>query len=85
MKKASVNAAMNLTLTQTEKWLATLIEKSCNKIWYSYYGKTCAQVVPVIGAFAGATLNIMFTDYYQDMARGYFIIKRLEKSMVLNL
>ncbi|EEW8151433.1 EcsC family protein, partial [Escherichia coli] len=25
------------------------------------------------------TLNIMFTDYYQDMARGHFIIKRLEK------
>nr|WP_306308491.1 hypothetical protein [Escherichia coli] len=41
--------------------------------------KTAAQVVPVIGAFAGATLNIMFTDYYQDMARGHFIIKRLEK------
>ena len=40
--------------------------------------KFVAQAVPVIGAVAGATLNTMFTAYYQDMARGHFIIKRLE-------
>ncbi|EOU8258400.1 EcsC family protein [Escherichia coli] len=78
-KKASVNAAMNLTPTQTGKWLATLIEKIATRFGIVITEKTAAQVVPVIGAFAGATLNIMFTDYYQDMARGHFIIKRLEK------
>ena len=78
-KKASVNAAMNLTPTQTGKWLATLIEKVATRFGIVITEKTAAQVVPVIGAFAGATLNIMFTDYYQDMARGHFIIKKLEK------
>lgn len=78
-KKASVNAAMNLTPTQTGKWLATLIEKVATRFGIVITEKTAAQVVPVIEAFAGATLNIMFTDYYQDMARGHFIIKRLEK------
>ncbi|EFO1626358.1 EcsC family protein [Escherichia coli] len=78
-KKASVNAAMNLTPTQTGKWLATLIEKVATRFGIVITEKTAAQVVPVIGAFAGATLNIMFTDYYQNMARGNFIIKRLEK------
>ncbi|EHH7590825.1 EcsC family protein, partial [Escherichia coli] len=78
-KKASVNAAMNLTPTQTGKWLATLIEKVATRFGIVITEKTAAQVVPAIGAFAGATLNIMFTDYYQDMARGHFIIKRLEK------
>ncbi|EJC7865114.1 EcsC family protein, partial [Escherichia coli] len=78
-KKVSVNAAMNLTPTQTGKWLATLIEKVATRFGIVITEKTAAQVVPVIGAFAGATLNIMFTDYYQDMARGHFIIKRLEK------
>lgn len=78
-KKASVNAAMNLTPRQTGKWLATLIEKVATRFGIVITEKTAAQVVPVIGAFAGATLNIMFTDYYQDMARGHFIIKRLEK------
>ncbi|HDV1707563.1 TPA: EcsC family protein, partial [Escherichia coli] len=76
-KKVSVNAAMNLTPTQTGKWLATLIEKVATRFGIVITEKTAAQVVPVIGAFAGATLNIMFTDYYQDMARGHFIIKRL--------
>ncbi|EEZ3976855.1 EcsC family protein [Escherichia coli] len=78
-KKVSVNAAMNLTPTQTGKWLATLIEKVATRFGIVITEKTAAQVVPVIGAFAGATLNIMFTDYYQYMARGHFIIKRLEK------
>ena len=78
-KKASVNAAMNLTPTQTGKWLATLIEKVATRFGIVITEKTAAQVVPVIGAFAAATLNLMFTDYYQDMARGHFIIKRLEK------
>lgn len=78
-KKVSVNAAMNLTPRQTGKWLATLIEKVATRFGIVITEKTAAQVVPVIGAFAGATLNIMFTDYYQDMARGHFIIKRLEK------
>ncbi|EPN3804082.1 EcsC family protein [Escherichia coli] len=78
-KKASVNAAMNLTPTQTGKWLTTLIEKVATRFGIVITEKTAAQVVPIIGAFAGATLNIMFTDYYQDMARGHFIIKRLEK------
>ncbi|EMC2219075.1 EcsC family protein [Escherichia coli] len=78
-KKASVNAAMNLTPTQTGKWLTTLIEKVATRFGIVITEKTAAQVVPIIGAFAGATLNIMFADYYQDMARGHFIIKRLEK------
>ena len=40
--------------------------------------KFAAQAVPIVGAAAGATLNTMFTDYYQDMARGHFIVRRLE-------
>ena len=42
--------------------------------------KFAAQAVPIVGAVAGATLNTMFTDYYQDMARGHFIVRRLERT-----
>lgn len=77
-KQASANAVKNLTPTQTGKWLAALIEKIAARFGVVITEKAAAQAVPVIGAFAGATLNIMFTDYYQDMARGHFIIKRLE-------
>ncbi|EIQ1156440.1 EcsC family protein, partial [Escherichia coli] len=51
-KKVSVNAAMNLTPTQTGKWLATLIEKVATRFGIVITEKTAAQVVPVIGAFA---------------------------------
>ncbi|WP_026914236.1 EcsC family protein [Christiangramia portivictoriae] len=41
--------------------------------------KAAAQAVPVIGAATGAALNLLFIDHFQDMARGHFIVKRLEK------
>ena len=41
--------------------------------------KIAAQAVPLVGAAAGALINIAFTDYFQDIARGHFIWLRLEK------
>lgn len=40
--------------------------------------QAAAKAVPVIGAASGAMINILFIDHFQDMARGHFIIKRLE-------
>jgi hypothetical protein len=42
--------------------------------------KIVAQGVPVIGALGGATINLLFIDHFQDMARGHFIVRRLERS-----
>ncbi len=42
--------------------------------------KIVAQGVPVIGALGGATINVLFIDHFQDMARGHFIVRRLERS-----
>jgi len=33
----------------------------------------------VIGAAGGALINTLFIGHYQDMARGHFIVRRLEK------
>ena len=41
--------------------------------------KAVAQAVPVVGAFGGAALNTLFIDHFQDMGRGHFIIRRLER------
>lgn len=41
--------------------------------------KTAAQMIPVIGAAGGAMINTLFIGHYQDMARGHFIVRRLEK------
>jgi len=42
--------------------------------------KVAAQAVPVIGAAGGATINLLFIDHFQDMARGHFIVRRLERT-----
>lgn len=41
--------------------------------------KAAAQMVPVLGAAGGAMINTLFIGHYQDMARGHFIVRRLEK------
>jgi len=35
--------------------------------------------VPVVGALGGAALNTLFMGHFQDMGRGHFIIRRLER------
>jgi len=70
---------IGLTPKEAGKWLAKIVEKVAARFGVVVTEKFAAQAVPVIGAVAGATLNTMFTDYYQDMARGHFIVRRLEK------
>src|SRR5262249_14983779 len=41
--------------------------------------KLIAQALPVVGAAGGALLNTLFIDHFQDMARGHFIVRRLER------
>ena len=41
--------------------------------------KVAAQAVPVIGALGGATINLLFVGHFQDIARGHFIVRRLER------
>jgi hypothetical protein len=41
--------------------------------------KVAAQAVPVIGAAGGALINLMFIDHYQDVSRGHFTVRRLER------
>jgi len=41
--------------------------------------KAAAQAVPIIGAAGGALVNTLFIGHYQDMARGHFAVRRLER------
>ena len=42
--------------------------------------KVAAQAVPVIGAAGGVVINVLFIDHFQEMARGHFIVRRLERT-----
>ncbi|MBO0737772.1 MAG: EcsC family protein [Alphaproteobacteria bacterium] len=41
--------------------------------------KLAAQAVAVVGALGGAGVNLTFIEYFQDLARGHFIVRRLER------
>src|SRR6202163_45776 len=42
--------------------------------------KVAAQALPVIGALGGAAVNYAFMEHFQDVARGHFTVRRLERT-----
>jgi len=47
--------------------------------------KIAAQAAPVIGAIGGAAVNAAFAEHFQTLARGHFIVRRLEREHGPNL
>ena len=41
--------------------------------------KAMAQALPILGAAGGAAINVAFTQHFQDVARGHFTVRRLER------
>jgi EcsC protein family len=41
--------------------------------------KLAAQAVAVLGALGGAAVNLAFVEHFQDLARGHFTVRRLER------
>ena len=41
--------------------------------------KVAAQALPVVGALGGAAVNYAFMEHFQEMARGHFTVRRLER------
>jgi hypothetical protein len=42
--------------------------------------KVAAQAVAVVGAVGGAAVNLAFIEHFQDVARGHFTVRRLERA-----
>ena len=41
--------------------------------------KLATQTIPAIGAVGGASVNLLFMEHYQQMARAHFTVRRLER------
>ena len=83
MAKAVSEAAAHLAaqgLTQHgSPALLRLIAQIASRFSIVVSEKAAAQAVPVVGAIGGAVINTLFIDHFQDMARGHFIVRRLER------
>ncbi len=59
--------------------LIRLISLIANQYAVNVTEKAAAQMVPLIGAVGGATINTIFIDHFQSVARGHFAVRRLER------
>ena len=88
----AVRAALGGAMTEAGKYLlehglagsgAPALVRFLSKIASRYSmqvsEKAAAQAIPLLGAAGGATINLLFMDHFQCMARGHFIVRRLER------
>lgn len=59
--------------------LVRFITQVASRFGVAVTQKVAAQAVPVIGALGGAAVNYAFIEHFQDVARGHFAVRRLER------
>jgi len=59
--------------------VARLISQIAARFGIVVSEKVAAQAAPILGAVGGAAVNAAFADHFQTLARGHFIIRRLER------
>jgi hypothetical protein len=59
--------------------IVRLISQIASRFGVNVSEKAAAQAVPAVGAVGGALINLAFIDHFQDMARGHFTVRRLER------
>jgi hypothetical protein len=59
--------------------LVDLITSVSRRFGITLSEKAAAEIVPIVGAVGGAFINSVFIQHFQDMARGHFAIRRLER------
>lgn len=59
--------------------IVELIEAIAARFGVVVSEKAAAQLVPLLGAAGGAAINLVFMSHYQEMARGHFVVRALER------
>jgi len=83
LAKALSDAATQLSTPALSKESAPLINKALHQIATRFSipisEKIAAQSIPAIGAIGGASVNLLFIRYFQDLAHAHFAIRHLER------
>ena len=70
---------------QTAPAVVRLISQIAARFGVIVSEKIAAQAAPVLGAIGGAAVNAVFAEHFQTLARGHFIVRRLERTHGPNL
>jgi hypothetical protein len=65
---------------ETAPILVRLIAQVAARFGVVVSEKLAAQAVPILGAIGGAAVNVAFAEHFQTLARGHFIVRRLERA-----
>jgi hypothetical protein len=87
----AVRAALSKAVTEATAFIAErgviehtapailrLISSIASRFGVVVSEQIAAKAVPLVGAAGGSAVNILFMNHFQDMARGHFIVRRLE-------
>ncbi len=59
--------------------LTRLVSKVATRFSIPVTEKAAAQAAPVVGALGGGLINTLFINHFQDIAKGHFVVRRLER------
>lgn len=79
LSKAAEQAAQVGATQEGVPALVRLITSIAERFSVQVSEKAAAQALPAIGAAGGALVNTIFIAHFQEVARGHFIIRRLER------
>jgi hypothetical protein len=82
LSKAFADAATHFAqrglVTEGAPPLVRLATTLASRFSVNFSAQAAAKAIPVVSAVSGAAINLLFMQHYQEMARGHFIVKRLE-------
>jgi hypothetical protein len=82
LSKAFADAATHLAqrgmVVEGAPPLVRLATTLASRFSVNISAQAAAKAIPFVSAATGATINVLFMQHFQNMARGHFIVKRLE-------
>lgn len=78
--EAALYVAQRELAEQGAPALVRLVAQVASRFGGAVSQKVAAQAVPLLGAAGGSAVNVLFINHFQQMARGHFIVRRLERA-----
>ncbi len=88
----AVRAALTRTLSEAAEFIAQrgmmeegtpivirVMANLASRLGVIVTDKVAAEMIPILGALGGASINLLFISHFQSAARGHFIVRRLER------
>jgi hypothetical protein len=80
LSEAASHLARKGVVSESAPAIARFIAQIAARFGVVVSEEVAAKAVPILGAVGGGMINVMFITHFQNMARGHFIILRLESA-----